>query len=46
MVPLDDQDSGERIKQLVNSGQIRTLHSAEATLEEVFIQMTGRKLSE
>jgi ABC-2 type transport system ATP-binding protein len=46
MIPLDDQDSGEKIKQLVTSGQIRTLHSAEATLEEVFIQMTGRKLTE
>ncbi len=46
MIPLDDQGSGEQIKQLVSSGQIRTLHSAEATLEEVFIQMTGRKLSE
>lgn len=43
---LDDQDSGDKIKQLITSGQIRTLHSAEATLEEVFIQMTGRKLSE
>jgi ABC-type uncharacterized transport system ATPase subunit len=46
MIPLDDQGSGDKIKQLVSSGQIRTLHSAEATLEEVFIQMTGRKLSE
>ena len=46
MIPLDDQDSGEKIKQLVTSGQIRTLHSAEATLEEVFIQITGRKLTE
>ena len=45
-ISLDDQDAGEKIKQLVTSGQIRTLHSAEATLEEVFIQMTGRKLSE
>jgi ABC-2 type transport system ATP-binding protein len=46
MIPLDDQHSGDKLKQLVTSGQIRTLHSAEATLEEVFIQMTGRKLSE
>jgi ABC-2 type transport system ATP-binding protein len=45
-IPLGDEDSGEQLKQLVASGQIRTLHSAEATLEEVFIQMTGRKLSE
>lgn len=45
-IPLDDHDSGEKIEQLISSGQIRTLHSAEATLEEVFIQITGRKLSE
>jgi ABC-2 type transport system ATP-binding protein len=45
-IPLGDQDAGKQIEQLVTSGQIRTLHSAEATLEDVFIQMTGRKLSE
>ncbi len=45
-ISLDDQDAGKKLEQLVSSGQLRTLHSAEATLEEVFIQMTGRKLSE
>ena len=45
-IPLDDEDAGERMKKLVTSGQIRTLHSAEATLDEVFIQITGRRLSE
>lgn len=45
-IALDDRDAGERLKKLVTSGQIRTLHSAEATLEEVFIQITGRRLSE
>ncbi|MEK6282139.1 MAG: ABC transporter ATP-binding protein [Acidobacteriota bacterium] len=45
-IPLDDQDAGEQLEKLVSSGQIRTLHSAEATLEEVFIQITGRRLSE
>jgi ABC-2 type transport system ATP-binding protein len=45
-IALDDQDAGERLERLVTSGQIRTLHSAEATLEEVFIQITGRRLSE
>ena len=45
-IPLTDQDAGERLEKLVASGQIRTLHSAEATLEEVFIQITGRRLSE
>ena len=45
-ISLDDPDAGEKLETLVTSGQIRTLHSAEATLEEVFIQLTGRKLSE
>ena len=45
-IPLADEDAGERMKKLVTSGQIRTLHSAEATLDEVFIQITGRRLSE
>jgi ABC-2 type transport system ATP-binding protein len=45
-IPLGDQDAGKRLDKLVTSGQIRTLHSAEATLEEVFIQITGRRLSE
>jgi len=45
-ISLDDQDAGERLEKLVTSGRIRTLHSAEATLEEVFIQITGRRLSE
>jgi ABC-2 type transport system ATP-binding protein len=46
IIHLDDPDAGERLEKLVTSGQIRTLHSAEATLEEVFIQITGRRLSE
>lgn len=45
-ISLNDQDAGKKIEHLVTSGQIRTLHSSEATLEDVFIQMTGRKLSE
>ena len=45
-IPLADEDAGERMQKLVTSGQIRTLHSAEATLDEVFIQITGRRLSE
>jgi len=45
-IALDDEDAGKQLEKLVNAGQIRTLHSAEATLEEVFIQITGRGLSE
>jgi ABC-2 type transport system ATP-binding protein len=45
-IALDDEDAGKRLEELVNAGQIRTLHSAEATLEEVFIQLAGRGLVE
>ncbi|MGH9956463.1 MAG: ATP-binding cassette domain-containing protein [Pyrinomonadaceae bacterium] len=45
-IALDDEDAGKQLERLVNSAQIRTLHSAEATLEEVFIRITGRRLSE
>jgi ABC-2 type transport system ATP-binding protein len=45
-ISLDDQNAGKKLDELVASGKIRTLHSAEATLEEVFIQITGRRLSE
>ncbi|MFZ6026400.1 MAG: ABC transporter ATP-binding protein [Chloroflexota bacterium] len=41
---LDGADSGRRLGDLVASGQVLTLHSAEATLEDVFIQLTGRRL--
>jgi ABC-2 type transport system ATP-binding protein len=45
-IALDDPDAGKQLEKLVNDGHIRTLHSAEATLEDVFIQIAGRGLSE
>lgn len=45
-IDLNDHDAGKQLEQLVNAGQVRTLHTAEATLEEVFIQMAGRGLSQ
>ena len=45
-IDLNDYDAGKKLEQLVNAGQVRTLHTAEATLEEVFIQMAGRELSQ
>lgn len=45
-IALDDEGAGKQLEELVNSGRIRTLHSAEATLEEIFIQIAGRGLSE
>ena len=45
-IALDDQSAGTQLEQLINDGQVRTMHSAEATLEEVFLRIAGRELSE
>jgi ABC-2 type transport system ATP-binding protein len=45
-IALDGPDAGRELQQLLNNGQVKTIHSAEATLEDVFIQLAGRKLSE
>lgn len=45
-IALDDQNAGAELQRLVSSGQLRTVHSAEATLEDVFIQLAGRGLAE
>src|SRR4026209_1820182 len=45
-ISLDDQDAGKQLETLVSQGHLRSLHSAEATLEEVFIRIAGRRLSE
>jgi ABC-2 type transport system ATP-binding protein len=45
-IALDSPEAGRELEKLVTTGQIRTLHSAEATLEEVFIKVTKTKLSE
>jgi|RhiMethySRZTD1v2_1073278.scaffolds.fasta_scaffold342737_2 ABC-2 type transport system ATP-binding protein len=45
-ISLDDQDAGKKLQTLISEGQVRSLHSAEATLEEVFIRIAGRGLTE
>jgi ABC-2 type transport system ATP-binding protein len=45
-IALDDQNAGRQLEQLINARTVRTLHSAEATLELVFLQIAGRELSE
>ncbi len=42
--PLGDPASSQRLGELAGSGRVLTLHSAEATLEEVFLALTGRRL--
>lgn len=40
---IDDKDK-EKLNKLINEGKIETMHSQEATLEEIFIKVTGRGL--
>jgi fluoroquinolone transport system ATP-binding protein len=39
-----DESDRKRIGEIVNSYEVQTMHSKEATLEEIFIQVTGREL--
>ncbi|HHY33970.1 MAG: ABC transporter ATP-binding protein [Firmicutes bacterium] len=43
---IGNQTDGQRLSELVASGEILTLHSLEATLEDVFIKLTGRGVRE
>lgn len=43
---LADRKDMQRLGESAVAGEILTLHSAEATLEEVFIKLTGRRLVE
>jgi fluoroquinolone transport system ATP-binding protein len=39
-----DEPERKRIGEIINNYEVRTMHSKEATLEEIFIQVTGRGL--
>jgi len=41
---LDDPSGGAQLGELAASGRIVTVHSAGPTLEDVFVQLTGRGL--
>jgi ABC-2 type transport system ATP-binding protein len=44
VVPLDGPDVGDRLKEAVAAAGIMTIHTEEATLESIFIRLTGRGL--
>ncbi|GBD85843.1 fluoroquinolones export ATP-binding protein/MT2762 [bacterium BMS3Abin02] len=44
VIPLDDQDADERIRQAVAQRNLLTIHTEEATLEDIFIHFAGRGL--
>lgn len=45
-IPMDAADTTHAVQDLFDQGKVVTLHSEEATLEDIFIQITGRRLSE
>jgi len=44
-ITLDTADTPHAVADLFGQGKLVTLHSEEATLEDIFIQITGRRLS-
>ncbi len=42
---LENQEDKTRLNELMNTTQVETIHSQEATLEQIFIKLTGRGLS-
>ena len=40
-----DEQSRRRLQQLIEEGNVETIHSQEASLEEIFVAITGRGLS-
>lgn len=46
ILPLDDAQTPQKTKELLERKDIATIHTQEATLEEVFIKLTGRKLGQ
>ena len=43
-LPLEDAGQNALLTKLLNTKKVLTIHSQEATLEDVFIKFTGRSL--
>lgn len=44
MLSLIDEQDRHRLNTIIQTGRIETMHTREATLEEIFIKVTGREL--
>ena len=44
IVALDDPDAGEQLRVAVEAEGLMTIHTEESTLENSFVEMTGRAL--
>jgi ABC-type multidrug transport system ATPase subunit len=45
VVALDTADTGERVRAAMSAGEVLTIHTEEATLEDVFVAFAGRGLT-
>ena len=43
-IELTAADAGDKVRELINSHNVMTIHTQEATLEDIFIEITGRGL--
>src|SRR3990172_390245 len=45
VIAFDDADAGDRLKAAISSAELLTIHTEEASLETIFIKITGRGLA-
>jgi ABC-2 type transport system ATP-binding protein len=45
LLSLEDPDDAARLQTFIAAGQVLTLHSQEASLEDVYLKLTGRRLA-
>jgi len=45
VIPLDDEGAEDRIRDAVSAEGLMTIHTEEATLEDIFVEYAGRGLS-
>lgn len=43
-IPLDDRAAAGRVQEILSTHEVIDMHTEEATLEDIFIRLTGRKL--
>ena len=43
-IPLDEDGSAARVREILSSRDVLDMHTEEATLEDIFIRVTGKKL--
>lgn len=43
-LPLEDESTGPRVQEILAGHDVLDMHTEEATLEDIFIMLTGKKL--